>query len=78
MLEEGGLTDELLLLAHLLTGVAGLGQLHLQGAERGPHHLAVAEVLGEGGGSGGWREEEREERQGQGGKRGRGNVKNNE
>lgn len=45
VLEEGGLTDELLLLADLLAGVPGLGQLHLQGAERGPHHLAVTEVL---------------------------------
>ena len=46
VLEEGGLTDELLLLTHLLTGASRLSQLHLQGAEGGPHHLAVAEVLG--------------------------------
>ncbi|KAA8579559.1 hypothetical protein FQN60_006652 [Etheostoma spectabile] len=45
VLEEGGLTDELLLLTHLLAGVTRLGQFHLQSAERGPHHLTVAEVL---------------------------------
>ncbi len=45
VLEEGGLTDELLLLTHLLAGAAGLGQLDLQSAERRPHHLTVAEVL---------------------------------
>lgn len=45
VLEEGGLTDELLLLTHLLAGASRLGQLDLQGAEGGPHHLAVAEVL---------------------------------
>lgn len=45
MLEEGGLTDELLLLTDLLAGVPGLCQLHLQGAERRPHDLTVTEVL---------------------------------
>lgn len=45
VLEEGGLTDELLLLTHLLTGATRLGQFDLQSAERRPHHLAVAEVL---------------------------------
>lgn len=47
VLEEGGLTHELLLLAHLLAGASWLGQPDLQGAERGPHHLSVAEVLEE-------------------------------
>lgn len=45
VLEEGRLTDQLLLLTHLLTGLSRFGHLHLQGAERRPHHLAVAEVL---------------------------------
>lgn len=45
VLEEGGLTDELLLLTDLLAGVPGLCQLHLQGAEGRPHDLTVTEVL---------------------------------
>lgn len=45
VLEEGRLTDELLLLTHLLAGASRLGQPDLQGAEGGPHHLTVAEVL---------------------------------
>ena len=45
VLKVGGLTDELGLLAHLLAGAARLRQLHLQSAERRPHHLAVTEVL---------------------------------
>lgn len=45
VLEEGRLADELALLAHLLAGLPGLSQLHLQGAKGRPHHLAVAEVL---------------------------------
>ena len=45
VLEEGRLTDELLLLTHLLTGASRVGQFDLQGAEGGPHHLTVAEVL---------------------------------
>lgn len=45
VLEERRLTDELVLLAHLLAGLPGLSQLHLQGPEGGPHHLPVAEVL---------------------------------
>ena len=47
VLEEGRLTDELLLLTHLLTGAPGLGLFDLQGAEGGPHHLTVTEVLEE-------------------------------
>lgn len=45
VLEEGRLTDELLLLAHLLAGASGLCQSDLQGAEGRPHHLSVAKVL---------------------------------
>lgn len=45
VLEEGRLTDELALLAHLFAGLPGLSQLHLQGAKGRPHHLAMAEVL---------------------------------
>ena len=45
VLEERGLADELLLLAHLLTRAARFGQLDLQSAEGGPHDLAVTEVL---------------------------------
>lgn len=45
VLEEGWLTDELLLLAHLFAGVAGLRQPDLQSAEGRPHHLSVAKVL---------------------------------
>lgn len=45
VLEERWLTDELVLLAHLLAGLPGLSKLHLQGTEGRPHHLPVAEVL---------------------------------
>lgn len=45
VLEEGGFTDELLLLAHLLAGASRLCQPDLQGAEGRPHHLSVAKVL---------------------------------
>lgn len=45
VLEEGRLADELLLLTDLLTGAAWISQFDLQGAERRPHHLTVAEVL---------------------------------
>lgn len=45
VLEEGWLTDELLLLAHPLAGASGLCQPDLQSAEGRPHHLSMAEVL---------------------------------
>lgn len=45
VLKERGLADELVLLAHLLARLPRLGQLHLQGAQGRPHHLAMAEVL---------------------------------
>lgn len=45
MLKERRLTDELVLLAHLLAGLSRLSKLYLQGTEGWPHHLPVAEVL---------------------------------
>lgn len=45
VLEEGRLTDELLLLAHLFAGASGLCQPDLQSAEWRPHHLSMAKVL---------------------------------
>lgn len=45
MLEEGRLTDELVLLTDLLAGLPGLGKFYLQGTQGRPHHLPVAEVL---------------------------------
>lgn len=45
VLEEGWLTDELLLLAHPLAGASGLCQPDLQSAEGWPHHLSMAKVL---------------------------------
>lgn len=45
VLEEGWLTDELLLLAHPLAGASGLCQPDLQSAEGRPHHLSMAKVL---------------------------------
>ncbi len=45
MLEEGGFTDQLLLLTHLLTGFTCWSQSDLHGAERRPHDLTVTEIL---------------------------------
>lgn len=45
MLEEGRLTDELVLLTCLLAGLPGLSKFYLQGTQGRPHHLPVAEVL---------------------------------